>query len=121
MKDPSTPLREQCHLERVVYSEPAPDDCPEVAVALEHLPAALAALEVCVPELPGEVCRGSADREGVECRSLGVEVAREGEERNERDGEASQDGTRALGEQQGGRLDAGVNVVFLVLQGGISA
>ena len=44
-----------------------------------------------------------------------VQVAGEGEERDKRDGKACQDGPGLLGEEESGRLDAGVDVVLLVL------
>lgn len=58
---------------------------------------------------------GAADREGVEGRTLRVQVAGEGEEGDERDGKARQDGPGLLGKEESGRLDAGVDVVLLVL------
>ena len=58
---------------------------------------------------------GATDREGVEGRTLRVQVAGEGEEGDERDGKACQDGPGLFGKEESGRLDAGVDVVLLVL------
>lgn len=57
----------------------------------------------------------ATDAEEVEGRSLRVEPARECKETDEGGGEAGEDGTGLVREEEGGGLDAGVDVVGLVL------
>lgn len=58
----------------------------------------------------------ATDAEEVEGRSLRVEPARKRKEADEGGGEAGEDGTGLVGEQESGGLDPGVDVVGLVLQ-----
>lgn len=101
--------------QQVVREHACPDDEARAAVRLELAPAVRGDLDLPCRELPHEVRRGAAAREGVEADGLRVGRAGEEHEREEGEREADEDGPDVVSEEHGGGFYARGDVVGAVL------